>query len=369
MKRLLLVLVVATITLSARPQNATSATAACNDEAIMRVKGNWKKRQDALMQPGNQSAVNSRIDQISKMFQAAYPSPRGIEAGWYRTMVNPLFSHGPIGYAYNSLYLAWYCNKSFNRMMPGTETGTWAYVFVNYFSWFLYDSLNFRVNGNKVYRLPEPIGEWKGYPLYDAPAHSGDGRCIVLLRKGEIPWKKISQQQYLESLRKNWVKHRDDATAVGVKTMEGYHKSIASIKNNQYIKSPEKEKIMAGLQKQVDEFQKRRAADSLKSTGYWNDKISVIDRYLSTTPATTLQQAARVSNKEIEDFKGSFATGPKTSEFVVVNTAYFNKQLPKQAPQLMVLYWRWSDNAPSHDFKQQIESNFPVEQLQAMIDK
>lgn len=370
MQRLVLILFLAGIATTANTQAGTAAAEACTDEAVMRVNGSWKKRQDALMQPGNQAAVHSRIDNISTLFLATYPSPKGIEAGWYRTMTRPMFTNGPSAYAYNSLYFSWYCNKNFNRLMLGGETRTWAYVFVNYFSWFLNDTLHFRVNGQRVYYMPEPIGEWKGHPLYDAPAHSGDGRCIVLIRKGEArPWTKVTQQQYLEGLRRKWMGLRQEAAAAGGKTIAGYQKSIAEIRKNQFLPAHQREKVIADLQKRIGEFQKRRSADSAKNTGYWNDKIAVIDNYLSATPAATLQLPARVLQKEINDFKGAFTKEPKSAEFVTVNTAYFNKQSPAAVPQLMVLYWRWSNNAPAHDFKEQFESNFPVEQLQAMIDK
>ncbi len=54
---------------------------------------------------------------------------------------------------------------------------------------------------------------------------------------------------------------------------------------------------------------------------------------------------------------------------VTPDPGYFNMKLPHYVPQFMVLLWEWDKNAPALDFKKQIEENFPVEKLQAMLDK
>ena len=54
---------------------------------------------------------------------------------------------------------------------------------------------------------------------------------------------------------------------------------------------------------------------------------------------------------------------------VVVNPDYFKLNLPRYVPQMIVLYWSWDKNGPCQDFKKQLEENFPVDQLKAMIDK
>ena len=163
--------------------NKTTAQQNCTDETVMNTKGGWKKRADALMNAGNQGQAISHIDAISKLFQTAYPEPKGMEAGWYRTMHgNSLINNGPIPYQFNSLFLAWYCNSNVNKLELSGETGTWAYAFVNSFNWFIsrqYDLLLIKVKGQDVYILPPVKGEWKGYPLYQASSHGDKGRCII----------------------------------------------------------------------------------------------------------------------------------------------------------------------------------------------
>ena len=131
----------------------------CNDDVIMNTKGSWKKRSDAIMKADkNQAQIISLVDAIRKLFQTAYPEPKGMEAEWYRTMNGtPLVTNGPVPYQFNSLYLAWYCNQTLHKLMPGDETGTWAYAFVKNFGWFIsnqYDLILIKVNGDNVYILP-----------------------------------------------------------------------------------------------------------------------------------------------------------------------------------------------------------------------
>ena len=54
---------------------------------------------------------------------------------------------------------------------------------------------------------------------------------------------------------------------------------------------------------------------------------------------------------------------------VVIDPSYFNMQLPKYVPQIIMLYWQWDNSAPAQNFKKQVEENFPIDKLKAMIDK
>jgi hypothetical protein len=65
-----------------------------------------------------------------------------------------------------------------------------------------------------------------------------------------------------------------------------------------------------------------------------------------------------------------FTTGAEDGSMLVTeNPAYIRKDLPKYIPQFIVLYWSWGDVANSKYFRQMMEANFPIEKLQAMIDK
>uniref|UniRef100_UPI00374D6123 hypothetical protein n=2 Tax=Ferruginibacter sp. TaxID=1940288 RepID=UPI00374D6123 len=54
---------------------------------------------------------------------------------------------------------------------------------------------------------------------------------------------------------------------------------------------------------------------------------------------------------------------------VFINNDYFNLKLPRYVPQFIALYWEWDTNSPAMNFKKQLEENFSVDKLKAMIDK
>ena len=99
----------------------------------------------------------------------------------------------------------------------------------------------------------------------------------------------------------------------------------------------------------------------------YDDKIKAIEALEKKYTSEELVQPAIID--EDHDFK-DFSTQEKGGRMIVlINTAYFNMQLPRYAPQFMVLYWRSDKNAPSQNFKKQFEENFPVDKLKEMIDK
>ena len=54
---------------------------------------------------------------------------------------------------------------------------------------------------------------------------------------------------------------------------------------------------------------------------------------------------------------------------VTENPGYMRKDLPKYVPQFFVLHWNWNNTKVQEDIAKIIEEKFPIEKLQAMIDK
>jgi hypothetical protein len=352
--------------------NRAVAQPLCNDAIIMNVKSKWIEKSNTLAKIDGLPQIIKRIDAISTFFKTAYPEPTGVEARWYRFIDGaPIIKNGPIPYQFNSLYLAWYCNKNVHQLLLGGETGTWAYTFVNSFGWFIsnqYDLLNIKVKGENVYVLPPEKGTWKGYPIYEASAHGNKSRCIILMHNDQVPWKPITQQQYLQGLRNFWEKQKQDADDSYIKQEKDIKKMIAGI-NNSTLKQADKDVIIAGMQKELADLPKRNAANSAKSDEYRNERLSILDKYTRENPSS-LQNAAIIDRPKADDFDGRFSTLENGGQLLVtINPGYFNKQLPLYAAQLIVLYWRWDNDAPALNFKKQLEENFPVDKLKAMLDK
>lgn len=359
------------------------AQQSCNDEVIMNTKGSWKKTSDANMKAGNQAQVTSRIDKMQKLLQAAYAEPKGIEAKWYRSMINnPLLTNGPIPYQLNSLFLAYFCNtNNDNKIEAGEETGTWFYVWANHFNWFAEYIKYYIIQKQPVYLLTPQVGEINGYPLYKGihNENSNTGikysRAIIITRDGQMPYISVTKKQFLKAFldnnEKRFVKTLDFEKNRAVKTDEqeeaGKKKNLellervtradklARAKENflrNYITDKQrKENTIAKLQKMHDDDMnpaRNLLADSLKSE-LAEPAILDFNNLLEFEEFSTLEKGGR--------------------ELVRLNPEYFDSKLPKYVPQFLVVYWRWDKNKPAENFKDQLEANLNFTALKEMIDK
>jgi len=65
-----------------------------------------------------------------------------------------------------------------------------------------------------------------------------------------------------------------------------------------------------------------------------------------------------------------FTTEAKGGNMLITeNPVYMSNDLPKYIPQLFVMKWHCGEWKPLMDVCKAIEENFPIEKLQAMIDK
>lgn len=359
------------------------AQQSCKDEVIMNTKGSWKKTSDANMKAGNQAQVTSRIDKMQKLLQAAYAEPKGIEAKWYRSMINnPLLTNGPIPYQLNSLFLAYFCNtNNDNKIEAGEETGTWFYVWANHFNWFAEYIKYYIIQKQPVYLLTPQVGEINGYPLYKGihNENSNTGikysRAIIITRDGQMPYISVTKKQFLKAFlnnnEKRFVKTLDFEKNRAVKTDEQEEAEkkknlellervtradkLARAKENflrNYITDKQrKENTIAKLQKMHDDDMnpaRNLLADSLKSE-LAEPAILDFNNLLEFEEFSTLEKGGR--------------------ELVRLNPEYFDSKLPKYVPQFLIVYWRWDKNKPAENFKDQLEANFNFTTLKEMIDK
>jgi hypothetical protein len=318
--------------------NRAVAQEDCGDAAIMSKTGSWKKHADANMRyDKNQANINRWLDSIGKLFQVAVPEPKGMEAAWYRSMNGPIFPGAPSAYTLNSMYLPWYCNTNLHKMLLSDETSTWAYVFVNSLDWFVsgqFDKASVQVDGATVYNRPLRKGEWKGIDLYQPSSHGPAASCILLTRGSRPILKPVTQEQYLHAWRTFVMNQKNETARLADGTNSGSND-----------------------------------AKLAKAVKYYDDKLQMIDNYLSHAGEEQLRQPAVIGPKDNGDFTGSFSTEEKGGRMLVtVDPAFFSRDLPAYVPQVMVLYWRWGKDAASQNFKKQFEENFPVERLAAMLD-
>ena len=367
--------------------NTVLAQEPCNDDAIMNTKGHWEKRNDAIVFPDSSfpkkqfSQANSRVDKMQKILQAAYPDPKGIEAGWYRGITgDAAVKGGPAPYSLEALFLAYYCNGK--KVEAGGETGTWFYVWANQVSgWFAEYEKYYRIQKQPVYLLQKRSGTLNGYPLYEGiyngTSNSRYTRFIMIMRPGSSPYVPVTEKQFLQAFL-NYNEKR---------FTKNYQ---AQLERSQHFKTAEEEEAIkqAGL-KMIEKVNKpesweRRKADYLRNyktdkqqKEEWLTKLSKsyeedmkpAHAILDNGTAQELEQPALLDFTNLLTFKHFSTAEEGGRELVRLNPDYFNTALPKYIPQILVVYWSWDKNKPGIYFNEQIEKHFDFNALKNMLDK
>lgn len=381
-KALLSILIAISIAVYSRSQRDLTQyyidnSAVCGGmDSILKHKGKWKKVEEDLAFPdqtfpkSQYKMVWTRIDSIYSFFKEAITKFDGLEPQWYRGMRGkPFIANGPVPYTFHSLYFDYYCNTNLNKVLLSGETGTWAYVFVNHFGWFLdkVDAWDIKNNGEKItlYLVPPKVGKWKETTVYQPTSHGKFCRAIIIGHEGKLPWFYLTQKQYLTGLKIYLEEKKksaiDNGATLLVKRKESTKVAMKVLPEDQHEKLKKKEEHDL-------EISKKSLENTIK---YYDEKLAPVINYLENNSEETLTQTAFLDPKSgIWEFKGYFGSEDKGGIKLASLTAkYYNRELPRYAPQFMVLYWRWTEYPTSLQFKKQFEENFPLERLKAMIDK
>lgn len=346
-------------------------------DSILSRKGIWQKTGDATPFPDKTFPRNqydqlySRLDKMLPLLQEALPDLSGLEPRWYRIVNGQSFiPNGPVPYEFSSLYFTYYCNTNLKKILLDGETGTWAYVFVNQYNWFCQkiDDWDIKGDGKKitVYALPPKAGEWKGRTLYAPPTHAPNTRAVVLGHDGKLPWRSLTQKEYLKGLKGYWEEEKK-------KVLFSFDETEEKMKAQKLPAnlSPEiAAKIKEQQEKQLKDYQRKKEERKTASAKFYDEEIRFMDEYLATASTETLETPAVVDGRNPKKFRGTFADENNGgSRVIAFSSKYFNNNLPRYVPQFVILYWRWTEDPVSLIFKKQFEENFPLEKLKAMIDK
>lgn len=309
-------------------------------DSIFSIKGKWKKLSDDLAFPdktlpsGQYKFINAKMDSLSGFLKLAITDLSAVEASWQRAIRgNSYIENGPVPYSFKTGFFRYYCNDNYKKIILADETSNWCYVFVNSLNWFLKDAGKWDINNDGVLRsvsqLPAKTGEWKGMPLYEPKFFSGGAtrvvsRTVIIGRNKKLPWRTLTQKQYLTGLKNDYEK----------------------------------------------QLQKFKEGSSYEAD--YKQKLKHISNYFDTANVETLEKHAIIDPEAgIWGFKGKFGKEDEGGFKLILLAAgenYFDKNLPRYTPQLIQLMWKYNpdDPIPMHVIKQ-FEKNFPLEKLIAMI--
>jgi len=263
-----------------------------------------------------------------------------------------------IFYRYAAKFCGYHCGRTTYEMMrgQGCEAPTTISVTINnlddiFIQLWLDDNTEImRVEGRPIKMLSPIVGKWKGYDVYNSNGIYNPNEKIVFLlhREGMLPYILVTRKQYFDR----------------------YFECL-QIFFNTLIKSSEHPEGLALL---MDKKEREEQTNKIKKQKddvikYYQDELEATTKAgLLDTPAILFGEIMPVLTQY-----PIFTTKEKGGKMLVTeNPAYIRKDLPKYIPQFLTYQL---SNGPVYYVDQSlnpyklIDDNFPIEKLQAMIDK
>ena len=346
-------------------------TSPCNDELLKNVQGEWLHWGDpwyAQLSKQEEQEVRKRVAAIHQFVYSLTPTLPGLDAAWgihsadYEFAQQARTEHLQGGQSrvsyYNGIPLVQYtygvgfyeysCGRSGvpNEMRKGypREDGASLSVAANTLNKFLLRDYGgtegMQIDGRNIKMMPPETGTWKGYTMYDT---DNSDFSILLHRVGILPYIPVTRKQYLELSINYFNKFFDN----NIKAYDDLGALLDKKQKEENIKTQEKQR-----------------EEVLK---YYKDELAITTtKGLLDSPAIVLGFLNPLTNYAI--FTSDTKVGNK---LVTENPKYFRKDLPKYVPQLFIFSiskMRWWFT-PKIDPITVLEEKFPIEKLQAMIDK
>lgn len=366
MKHLILILVFLNLLLQSFSQIKTISVD-CTDSYLLSLKGKYEQSNTIIgagtisgLPAGQQQTMLRRLDTVHQMLVKAYPVPTGFEAAWWKALLPVSFATDLDGkkgipvysYIYYVHFNSYGCYQNKPRDLFCCEPGTSTFdVTVNDFGYYgssAGGNEKMTINGLRVFKRYPVKGSWKGYELVHIGDLESTKRVVLLHRPGELPYIPVTRKQYLEFCLKYLDEFMD-------KLIKGMNDMPEATPEQKKIKDETIQRIVNNkkktLQRYEDEMEKTKAANLL-------DSPAIIKE------VATIHEGVPILSTE-EDNGGMLCTH---------NPAYIKKNLPKNVAQFIVVRWTWSEFMPAGGaagkyYRKMLEENFPIEKLQAMIDK
>jgi hypothetical protein len=293
-------------------------------------------------QPMLKPVTKAEFDQATKnmgdfhqLLLMAYPEGIGCEPRV--VMINPgssFYVPSVYSYYYYTAILPYTCIK--NKPVKIDQTNTTFRVIVNNFENF-WTSTKFFIAGQEIFYRQPNAGKWNGYNAY----YSNEQPLVMLTRKDMLPYKPVTRKEYID-----YMIHHVDSSYTNRANLHKKHddpsmKELATTITNQ------KNNILKIFREETEKSSKQNLLDS----------PAVVNgiRYVIFSEDT------RIFITEDEGGK----------VLLMINPAYFRKDLPKYVPQFIIVRIQGGEDGTISEkyFAKNIKEKFPIEKLQAMIDK
>jgi hypothetical protein len=353
------------------------ATTPCDNALLLKTPGEW-------LNPGHvyyakvtnqqMQEIEKRLNAIRQWTQNINPSPMAFDAvtsyftsdvdfasqikiqstsvGFRNSYINGIPT---ILYSYHLKFCPYSCTPTPNEIMRGRgcETGTNINVVINRLEDFFWefrlddDHVDImRIEGRPIRMMPVLKEKWKGCDIYTP--EKGRGENMVLLhREGMLPYIPVTRKQYLER---------------SIEYFQRFFVNTLKASENPEGLNPLKDKNQR--EEETKKIQKYRD-DLLK---YYRDELDATTKAgLLDSPAITVDG---IGDMDISN--PIFTTKENGGRLLVTeNPDYWKRDLPKYIPQLIIYSMRLQKDGPDPTKNPYYlyYQDFPIEKLQAMIDK
>ena len=352
-------------------------TTPCNNELLKKTPGRWMPIDRFIwdkISKLEEQEILKLLETIQKMAFAVYPAPMAFDAvqGFalhkkdfasqlklektaYRINRTDIYGFPTIFYEYFVKFCHYFCGRDSYEIIRGAgcETGTNLVATVNtlgpLFKPLLLDDVSaeiMRIDGRPVQVMPYLQGKWQGYDFYNLQGVDNP-KLVLLHRAGQLPYIPVTRKQYLD-------------------------RCIEALQIN--------------LNKDIIPFEKREGLALLMKKEEWDTQIKkqekfrndILKYYRDELDATTragLLDAPVILASGFMNLLISepvFSKNPVGGQMLITeNPTYFKKDLPKYIPQIIICLMRYEEGwlGPEVNPYRLYEQDFPIEKLQAMIDK
>lgn len=380
-KQITILIIVLISCLFLRSQTFVKTTTPCDKELILKTPGRWFKATEnnyggAKVTSQQRQELMNRLNAIHQWIYDLYPSPTAVDAQPFYFTTDKYFASQlkierlqngrlqgsdingipVILYSYGATFCGYHCGREAYEIMRGhgCEAPTNISIDINdldaiFIRLWLDDYFAeiMRVDDRPIKMLSRIVGKWKGYDVYN-PDGVDDPKMVLLHREGMSPYIPVTRKQYLDR----------------------YFECLQRFFDKD-IKSYEQREGLALLMKKEEWDEQMKKQQKLKDQviKYYKDELEATTKAgLLDAPAILFGDIMPVLT-QYPIFTTEAAGGKM---LVTENPAYIRKDLPKYIPQLMIYR---IDNCKVCYVDQSlnpyklIDDNFPIEKLQAMIDK
>lgn len=351
----------------------------CNIELILKTPGRWlriRENNGAKVTSQERQQIWNRLNAIHQLVFNLYPSPMGadviphyftsdhrfayqhkMESGAKGKLQGTSVNGTPVVfYEYGASFCDYHCIGRPNEIQRSKycEGAIHITIDINNLSPLFvgltlddYYAEIMRVDGRPIKILSPIVGKWKGYDVYNPLGVVETTNIVLLHREGMLPYIPVTRKQYL------------DRSIECIQKF--YDKAITE------LEQPEGIQLLMD-KKERDEQVKKHQQSRDKVIKFYRDELD------ATTKEVLLDSPAIISNDIASPDTDIpvFTTQAKGGKMLVTeNPDYFRKDLPKYVPQLMVYFLANADSFVGHTINpfKLIDEHFPIEKLQAMIDK